>query len=64
MAPVANVTTPRSPAVVQVGVPVASNSLRPSKLDVWFWDETRLGLHGQVRRVWAPVGEKVEQLLR
>jgi hypothetical protein len=36
----------------------------PGELEVWFWDEMRLGLHGQVRRVWAPVGEKVEQLLQ
>lgn len=31
---------------------------------VLFSDEMRLGLHGQVRRVWAPVGEKVEQVLQ
>lgn len=31
---------------------------------VLFCDEMRLGLHGQVRRVWAPVGEKVEQVLQ
>lgn len=29
-----------------------------------FLDEMRLGLHGQVRRVWAPVGEKVEQVIQ
>ncbi len=29
-----------------------------------FCDEMRLGLHGQVRRVWAPVGEKVEQVIQ
>jgi len=31
---------------------------------VLFCDEMRLGLHGQVRRVWAPVGEKVEQVIQ
>lgn len=31
---------------------------------VLFCDEMRLGLHGQVRRVWAPVGEKVEQVMQ
>jgi hypothetical protein len=31
---------------------------------VLFCDEMRLGLHGQVRRVWAPIGEKVEQLFQ
>ncbi len=29
-----------------------------------FCDEMRMGLHGQVRRVWAPVGEKVEQVIQ
>ena len=31
---------------------------------VVFLDEMRLGLHGQVRRVWAPVGEKVEPVIQ
>jgi hypothetical protein len=43
----------------------ASRSETPSSpVDVWFWDEMRVGLHGQVRRVWAPIGEKVEQRLQ
>jgi hypothetical protein len=31
---------------------------------VVFCDEMRLGLLGQVRRIWAPVGEKVEQVVQ
>jgi len=31
---------------------------------IWFGDELRAGLHGQVRRVWAPIGEKVTQVVQ
>lgn len=51
-------------AVVAATAPAAEVVDAPGELEVWFWDEMRLGLHGQVRRVWAPVGEKVEQLLQ
>jgi len=32
--------------------------------EVWFADEMRVGLHGQSRRIWAPIGEKVVQVVQ
>jgi hypothetical protein len=42
----------------------ASTGPQPSAEGVWFSDEMRVGLHGQVRRVWAPIGEKVVQVVQ
>lgn len=36
----------------------------PGPAAVVFSDEMRVGLHGQGRRVWAPIGAKVEQVLQ
>lgn len=57
-------TAPAAEVVVAAAAPDAEVAAARDELEVWFWDEMRLGLHGQVRRVWAPVGEKVEQLLQ
>lgn len=58
------VPEPRAVGPASDLAPASQSATPPSPLDVWFWDEMRLGLHGQVRRVWAPIGEKVEQRLQ
>ncbi len=63
-APSAPAAEPAASPTVASTTPAASAGDASGELEVWFWDEMRLGLHGQVRRVWAPVGEKVEQLLQ
>ena len=62
-APPEAAAAPSSPTP-PVPEPTAPSLLRVCPSGVWFSDEMRLGLHGQVRRVWGPIGEKVVQRIQ
>ncbi len=67
-APPAPPTPPAPPAPPAVANDDAPTTLavvrRDGAPDVWFCDEMRVGLHGQARRVWAPIGAKVVQVVQ
>jgi len=59
--PIAANTNATSPSLACVELSFSLIEMGPIDRGVWFCDEMRVGLHGQTRRVWAPIGVKVTQ---
>jgi DDE superfamily endonuclease len=63
-APPASLEPPASPAPTNDTPTTLVVVRRDGAPEVWFGDEMRVGLHGQSRRIWAPIGEKVVQVVQ